>query len=61
MNCRKDLGRNFGFQDLAAVAHHPKRRAKNRLGRSRSETNEHLWPNESKFGFQPWPAGGDFA
>src|ERR1700674_224869 len=61
MHCREDLRRELGFQDLAAIAGHPKRWTENRLRRRRAETNEQLRPNEPQLRFEPGPARGNFA
>jgi hypothetical protein len=61
MHCRHDPRRQLELKQPAALACDAKGRAEKRLRRGRAEANEHAWPNNAQFRFQPGTAGGDIA
>src|SRR4051812_4512753 len=50
-----------GLDQLAPLPRDAKVAAKERLGRSRAETDEHTRLQHRNLGVEPWPAGGDLA
>lgn len=60
MNRRDDLTKR-GVDHFAALLGHAKLPAEQRLCRGGTQTDDELWLDRFDLGFQPWPAGGDFA